>query len=153
MKQYHWLIALVFIIGLGACGTVYNEHQDVTGTLTWKAGEKHTFKALIEDNAPNYNVYINLRHTTALKLKSFDLAISITNPDGTSETKDYPLSIRSSNNELLGGCSGDFCDTETLILQNHKFPATGEYTFSMVAKAEKDIPNMMEIGLVIKKKE
>ncbi|MGB0521643.1 MAG: hypothetical protein ACPGJS_01725 [Flammeovirgaceae bacterium] len=148
MKHYHWLITLLFIITFSACST-YNEHQDVTGIITWKAAEKHTFEVAIEDNTPAYDVLINLRHTPALKLKNFDLKLTITGPDGKAETKDYPLPIRSDSKEMLGSCAGDLCDTETLILAKHQFPEKGTYTFEMTANTEEDIPNMLEIGLII----
>lgn len=149
MKQSQWLIALLFIFTLSAC-EFYNEHQDVTGTVTWKKGEKHTFKVNIEDNSKAYNVLVNLRHTPGLQMKDFDLVLTMSDADGKGEAKDYALPIRGANKEMLGSCAGDLCDTETMILSNYKFPANGIYSFEMVAKTEEDIPNMLEIGLILR---
>ena len=148
MKSYYWLFLALFIFS--ACDH-YNEHQDVTGTVTWKADEKHTFKVGIEKTDVAYNVLINLRHTPGIKLKTFTLSATITGPDGKAETKEYPLPIKNeTSGEMLGSCAGDLCDTETVILANHKFEQAGTYTFEMTAKTEEDIPNMLEIGLVVR---
>ena len=151
MKHYNWIIALFVIIGLSGCKDTYNEHQDVTGTVTWKAGEKHIFKAAIENNTPEYDIFINLRHTPSVAFDNLDLNLKITNPDGKEETKAIALPVKRPNsNEMLGGCSGHLCDTETLIMPKYKFPATGTYTFEMTAKSKEDIPNILEVGLIIR---
>jgi len=151
MKNYQWLMMALFIFMLPSCKDAYSEHQDVTGIVTWKAGEKHTYKVVMETIEPNYDMAINLRHTPKVEVDNFNIMMKQTAPDGTTETKEYTLPMRKPNsNEMLGGCSGDFCDTETVIMENFKFPAKGTYTYEITSKNKEDIGGMLEIGLVIK---
>jgi len=151
MKHYNWLIAFLLFFVLSGCQDTYSEHQPVSKPLTWVVGEKHTFRAQLDNVEPTYDIVINLRHTPDVKFTDFDLVLVTTGPDGKSETKDHLLPVKRPNsNELLGGCSGHYCDTETVIVPNYKFPASGVYTFEMTSKAKEDLLGMIEIGLIIR---
>lgn len=151
MKQLQWLFIALFMLTLSACQDAYSEHQDVKEVLTLTAGEQHIFNATIENVAPAYDILINLRHTPKVTADKIDITIIQTGPDGKTITKEASLPMRKPNsNEMLGGCSGSFCDTETVIISNYKFPAKGTYKFDIKAKNKEAIKGMIEIGLFIR---
>jgi gliding motility-associated lipoprotein GldH len=145
-------IASYVLFGLTGC-EVYREHQGVKH-FQWAKKDVKIFKKGLDKNT-KYDIYIALRHMTAIADDDFKVKMMIKTPAGEGTEKSFVIPIRNpETNEFYGEVAHQLCDTELVVLPSHELPEDGEYTFEISSDMEKDVSvGIMEVGLVIKKAE
>lgn len=154
MKVKHLLIKISIIayvlFGLTAC-EFYREHRGVKH-FQWAKDDVKTYKVSF-DKDTKYDIYIALRHMTAIADDDFKVKMMIKTPAGEGTEKLFVIPIRNpETNEFYGEVAHQLCDTELIVLPSHQFSEDGEYTIEISSDMKKDISvGIMEVGLIIKK--
>jgi gliding motility-associated lipoprotein GldH len=153
MKKISLIFCALFFLVSCNENRIYNEHQDVTGSLTWLKDEKHVFKVNITDISVPYNIIVAVRHHSKASMNAIKITLTTTTPDKKQESKPYTIPLLDPQTGLpLGAAAGDISDKETIVKSNHKFETVGEYTFLIEPQDKtKDIGGIMEVGLVVDK--
>ncbi len=153
MKKISLLICALFFLVSCNENRIHNEHQDVTGSLTWLKDETHTFKVNIEDTSVPYNIIVAIRHHSKIATNDIKITMTMTTPSGEQESKPYTIPLLDPNTGLpLGEAAVDISDKETVVKSNHKFATAGEYTFLIEPQDKtKAIASIMEVGLIVDK--
>jgi len=144
------LISGLLFLFLSSCHAFKEYNEDSFPNHVWASGKEITFKPTIQDITKTYKLTLGLRHVHGVRLNSLSVQVKSISPSGKEETKNYTFEIMDSSNQYKGKCSGDICDVETLISENIKFEASGEYKFIVKHNNPSgNIPGMLGLGLIM----
>jgi gliding motility-associated lipoprotein GldH len=120
----------------------------------WKNGQEIVFNPTIEDISQPYTLAIGIRHVYGIPLNELGIMVTSVSPSGKKHTERFILQLKDSANEHIGSCAGDLCDLEKIINENLKFDEPGPYKFILKHEITgRNIPGIIEVGLIIDKKE
>jgi gliding motility-associated lipoprotein GldH len=132
-------------------GAIIDQHNMVPDH-DWTYLNKFSFNFKIDDEKSLYNVYMNLRVTSSYKYSNMFVLITQTGPDKKAKVKRYELKLANKAGEWLGTGSGNLYNYQLSFLTNYKFPAKGNYTFT-IEQNMRDNPlhEVSDVGLRVEK--
>ncbi len=156
MNKLKFITGLLFVAFLFSCNPnkVFEEHSSNFPNNTWDKANVVKFSPEIKDKNSKYNIYVAFRHHAVFHVREVSVKVEISSPAGVLVEGNYLLSVYDKNNKMLSDCAGDYCDLKTLILPDFQFKETGKYQVKISYSGEiEPLPNAMDAGLVIEKKE
>lgn len=153
MKKIAFFTIIILLITSIGCNEnrIYQKYHKNFTDYQWHKTKTIEFQPQINDTSINYNIFVAFRYIYGFPEETLKIKIEIISPSGKLQNLNNSLIIRKKR-EYQGDCAGDYCDLETLILNNHKFTETGTYKFKITSNEQTDPINfVMEIGIIIDK--
>lgn len=144
---------LIILIGLCSCGkkTIFEKYKKIEN-YTWNGNTIVSFDVNIEDIDKKYDVYITVRHSEVYPFDNLYVGVDIYTPSGDKRSKDYYLEMRNEDRSFKGDVLGDIWDVKVLIMKNVSFNSAGLHKFEISNLMQyTNIPDIMEIGLIVEK--
>ena len=119
---------------------------------TWSYINKIRVPVTIEDEKANYNIYVNLRHTSDYKYSNIFLLIGTQAPGGkmVKERKEFKLALP--DGQWLGKGSGDLYVYQLPYKQKVKFDRKGQYVFEIEQNMrDNPLKEVTDVGLRVEK--
>jgi len=154
MKALKLILFFILMISLSNCKDNYlGETTIITfPEEKWEKSNVLTFTYSISEIGEKYNIYVNLRHTSAFYDKKLKLKVTAISPSGKSETFTEVLNIKNLRGKFKSECIGDYCDLKELIKKKFTFKETGEYKIQVEHLSDREfISNVMRLELIIEK--
>lgn len=152
LRKWGSVLVVLLISGI-ACTTYYSEQEDDFPNKVWEKDRVLTFKPEIRDKSAKYDLYLDFRHVYGFHFSHVRLKLERVAPDGTVNKRTERFQVRKDKETYVGDCSGDICDLRVPLRRGVEFPQEGTYVYRLspsMGKYEK-IPNVMGVGLVLKK--
>ncbi len=121
----------------------------------WIYGNKIKFDVDIQDTQAAYNLYLNVRVTSAYRYSNmFVLVYQSQGPTKKATTTRYELKLASPTGEWLGKGSGSMYSYQIPFKQQYRFPVAGKYHFE-IEQNMRDNPlrSVSDVGLRVEKAE
>jgi gliding motility-associated lipoprotein GldH len=121
----------------------------------WIYGNKIKFDVDIKDAQASYNLYLNVRVTSAYRYSNmFVLVYQSQGPTNKATTTRYELKLASPTGEWLGKGSGSMYSYQIPFKQQFRFPVAGKYHFE-IEQNMRDNPlrSVSDVGLRVEKAE
>lgn len=155
MKKITFPYLLPFILFFVSCNSnrIYDEYKEIPEYI-WHKNYIAPFEIQIPDTNSEYNIYINIRHTSAYQYKNIWLKIFITFPEGEKNNELIELMLAEESGKWLGSGMGDIWDNSILVKERVRFPVSGKYKFEFQQYMRQDrLPFIMDVGIAIEKYE
>ena len=132
--------------------TVYTKNDDNFPQFRWEKGRAVVFEPTIEDVSVPYDIMINFRHVNGFQYADMQIRVVRISPSGEETSKEFDFPVVDGKGDYLSECALDICDLETDFETGAKFEETGKYTYKISHLMPPDpLPNVMEVGLVVRK--
>ncbi len=154
LRIYLSALFLLTIIGTG-CSTYYSDYKEDFPNKVWEKDQVLTFKPKVRDTSAKYDLFLDLRHLYGFHFSDVRIEFKREAPDGSVNTELKRFKVRKDKTTYLGDCSGDICDLRAPVRKGIEFPAQGTYVYRLTPRMGKyeKIPNVMGVGLVLKKRD
>lgn len=150
-----FIIALLFAFtGCSDPKRVMDESISIANH-NWIYGNKIKFDVDIKDAQVSYNLYLNVRVTSAYRYSNmFVLVYQSQGPTKKATTTRYELKLASPTGEWLGKGSGSMYSYQIPFKQQYHFPVAGKYHFE-IEQNMRDNPlrSVSDVGLRVEKSE
>ncbi len=136
-----------------SCGkkNIFEKHETIENS-TWNKNKVITFDVPINNIGKKYNIYIAVRHSEVYPFDNLYVGVDIYTPSGDKRSKDYYLELRNEDRSFKGDVLGDIWDVKVLIMKNASFTKEGVHKFEISNLMQyPNIPDVMEIGLIVEK--
>lgn len=131
--------------------SVYSEFDKNKENNQWLKSDVKTFEFTIDDDVKLYDMIFDFSHVYDYQFASIPIDFVIENPNGKQEKFTIDLMLKDSSGKEIGDCSGDICDLKFKIKEKSKFEK-GNYKVTISNSFKGDyLPNVIGIGLEIKK--
>jgi len=144
------LILTTVIIGCNS-NTVYRQFTKIPGVI-WKKTDKVLYKVTIDEPVNNAAVYLAMRVDDAIQEQYVDVLVSRTTPKGQQQSAKHRMQIKNAKGMHLGDGAANLWDVEQMIEGDIGFNQVGTYTYEVKNLMPKDVVLLVDIGLIIKKK-
>lgn len=132
--------------------TVFDKNDDNFPQFRWEKAREIRFEPTIEDNSVPYDIGLNFRHVNGFQFRDMRVEVVRTSPSGETVAKEFSFAVLDSEDEYLSSCALDICDLQTSFEEGIRFEEAGKYTYNIRHLMPADpLPNVMEVGLVIRK--
>jgi gliding motility-associated lipoprotein GldH len=128
MKKFIFIGGIILILSSCDPDMVYDKYQK-TEKGEWSWADKKVFKVQITDSLSNYNILINIRHTTEYPKSNLFVFITTTAPNGQFMRDTVEMKIANDRGKWLGNGFGDIKLISRIYRKGVKFKYTGEYIF------------------------
>lgn len=129
---------------------VYDNYQKTEGGK-WQWTDKKVFKVPVSDSIRQFNILINIRHTTEYSKSNLFVFITIIGPDGHSMRDTVEIIVADKKGKWSGYGFGDIKLISRLYKKAAAFNHKGEYTFILEQGMRlSDVP-VTDVGLRIEK--
>ncbi len=152
MRKYAYLF-LISAVLLTSCSKrkVFEKYIDIDN-YKWKRANLIKFEVPITDTTTNYDVTLNVRHTSYYAFANILLNVTTTYPAGDMRTKDYNIVLRNDDGTFKGEGAGDIWDLAYPVMTDVTFAQKGTYTFEVQnVMPAIEISDIMDVGLIVKK--
>ena len=126
--KYLAILSLLFFYGCGPTPE-YAENRP-TNPDGW-AEESVVFDITIDDVNPKYELQLLIDHTTTYRYENIYFKIKTTFPDREPREEQLSVNLANKKGQWQGKCSAESCTIKVYLLESFKFPAAGEYSFSL----------------------
>lgn len=147
------LIALSLLL-LTACdqGNFYEENK-VIKNRSWSYDDQQKFSVHISDARPQYDLYINVRHTPNYAFSNLFVLLHQQGPSLKDTAYRYEVKLAELDGKWLGKSAGSMFSQQLMVKENFTFPDTGQYNFAIEQNMrENPLREISDIGLKIVKK-
>lgn len=154
MKQFLGVLAIAALVFLAACdkNRLFEENKSIEGG--WKWAEPVEFAVAIPDTVTPYNVYINIRNTSAYRFANLYLYLTTTFPNGKQSKDTLNCLLADERGKWLGKGAGDLLDNQILIKHNVYFNSKGTYKFKLEQIMRVDpLTEITDVGMRFEKAE
>ncbi|WP_053989973.1 gliding motility lipoprotein GldH [Mangrovimonas sp. TPBH4] len=132
-KNSYWLILLMGVLYLSCdSNQVFDEYQTVPNK--WHKDSVLSFKVTPPDSLNNYNLFVNLRNTSAYKYSNLFLIVEMEYPNGKTSKDTLEYVMAKPNGEFLGTGFSDVKENK-LWYKGYESPfvfdESGEYTINI----------------------
>lgn len=126
------LILILALVVFQSCGPtpVFSELQEVSSE-GWTTMQPLTFDFSVDDVESKYELQLVIAHQTSYRYQNIYFNIITSFPDRPSKEEELSVDLAEKSGKWLGDCSTRECDTKVYLLENFKFPATGNYSFEI----------------------
>lgn len=152
MKKFLWIAPFVFFCACDG-SRVYEDNQDLADRY-WHKNDPVTFTFEITEPDQHYNLYTNIRNSSAYPYHNLYYQYSLTDTLGNQLlTKLQNIDLFDpKSGEPFGAGLGDLFDHQQLIVEDYVFPASGSYSVSFQQYMRTDsLPMILSIGLRVEK--
>ena len=119
---------------------------------TWANTNIPYFEFEIPDTIQRYNMYFNIRHTSAFEYQNLWVFRTMEVPGGQMHRDTLQFILQDDQDRWLGTSSGDIRDGSILINTKFRFPYIGKYKMSFEQAMRVDeLEDVSDIGLKIEK--
>lgn len=116
----------------------------------WLYKDTITFKADIQEIAPKYDVFVNVRHSNEYPNSNLWIKILTTLPDGTKRLDPVNIPMADPTGKWYGQGFGSVLSNEIQIQQNAIFAQKGIYQFQLIQDMRiNPVKELIDIGLKI----
>ena len=150
MKKILPLVVCAIVL-FAACGhsTYYSDIQPIPKER-WKISEPLTFTIDIADSMDYFNMYFNVRNTTAFETQNLYVFMRTTYPDGHSEQDTLEFVLCDKFGKWTGTGQGRIKDNKFLFQPKVRFPNTGAYTFTVTQAMRTDeLKGISDFGITL----
>jgi len=153
MKKVIFLFFISMIILLSCdSGEVYEKHFDIE-RITWNRFDMKTFSIDIKDISSTYDFYVAIRHHTEFPLPYITIRFTMYTPGGEMRTIKQKIVLKDERGQLTGNGMGDLWDVLHPVRKEFQFRETGICTVEVSSAMSKaDLPGIMQVGLIVKKR-
>jgi len=156
MKKYNFVTAISFVVFsvilLSCNNDILTSQIQKLPEEGWKTENKLSYDVEVKDNAPYYNVFLNVRHADSYPFRNVFVFLTTVNPSGKTTIDTLECILANKNGEWQGDGAGDIWDNKIPLKQNLKFPQTGKYTFIFEQGMRVNpLPLIMDFGITIEK--
>lgn len=139
-------LLLFFIVASVMVGcddkTIYSEYHTLP-LSGWDADSILVFNVEIQDTISEYDIIVDVRHTTAYQYQNMWLFVN-------TDTIDFYLADR--RGQWLGSGGGELREMPVLYKQKVRFHTVGTYTYTIrQAMRNKHLSGVRDVGLIIEK--
>lgn len=146
------ILALALLFTSCDSDTVFKKNDDKFPQFRWEKGKEAVFEPEIDDTSLSYDVSINFRHVQGFQFRDLLLTVTRISPSGTEVSRNFDMSVIGVDDDYLSSCALDICDLQADFETGVRFDESGKYTYRIQHRMPLDpLPNVMEIGLVIRK--
>lgn len=151
MKKIFLCLILVAILFSCDKNRVFEKYVAINNH-EWYTNDTVSFKVNIPDSNHLYNIYINVRHTSAYPKMNMWVMIETIFPSGNKVINKVELPILDKGGKPYGEGLGGIWEVRVPIQENAYFPETGNYHFKIQQIMRLDpLPAVMDVGLRLEK--
>ena len=131
MRSNRVFVSLFVLILVSACDSnrVFDEYKSLPNE--WNKDSIVSFNVRPPDSINAYNVFINLRNTSAYKYSNLFLIAATKFPNGKVITDTLEYKMTKPNGEFLGTGFSDLKENKLWYKENVIFKESGEYQFTV----------------------
>jgi len=152
MKQF---TIILFLSGLGmllfhACDstTLSDEFRHISSDgWTWE--EPVVFEVELMDTTSEYNILLQLRHTTDYPMSNLYMFVDVAGPSGQTLRDTVQFFLARPDGEWIGKGTGKSRELRFLYRERTRFPETGNYRFRIEQAMRVQSVPVTEVGLRI----
>lgn len=138
---------LFFLLSACSQNSVYEKNITLNDQL-WLQQQELDFVIHTIDTNRNFDVFINLRHSSNYKYSNLSLIIQEINPKRQKKTYRLELHLAEPDGRWKGVGTGSILSYQALFLKDYHFADTGIYTFSIKQNMNVNpLPGILDIGL------
>ena len=134
MKKFIILSALAaaLVSALSSCDSsgVYDKYYEIP-KLSWHKDSLLTFHVPAEDASQSYNLIIQIRNEISYKYSNLWLFCEFTDTHGAVKRDTFEITLAEPSGRWMGKGNGSIKTLQTVYKRDFRFPAPGEYTFSI----------------------
>jgi len=132
--------------------TIYSKYKKVNNYI-WNYNNSIDFEFKIKDTLSVYNMHFRLRNAGVFPYSNVWIMINGYKPDGQEFiAQRYEFILADDSGKWTGKGLGDIIDNDFLILENIKFPKTGDYKIKVRHDMRiEQLPGIMDVGISVKK--
>lgn len=149
MKQLFPILSVVLFLWLAACDShrIYQQAHDFDEGL-WHKDSIPAFTFRVEDTAPK-NLLLHLRNSIAYPWQNIYLTYYLEDSTGRKlATELINIRLFDSKTGVPRGKGSSIYQHEVTILENHRFAATGSYTFKLAQYMRAlELKEILSVGL------
>lgn len=146
-----WNLLCFLFFTLNSCSenSVYEKNIPIINN-SWSQQQVLEFKPHISNVNQNFDVFLNLRHTSKYKFSNLSLIIQEINPSKEEKTYRLELQLANPDGRWKGIGTGNILSSQIPFLKDHHFVDTGIYTFKVKPNMNiNPIPEILDIGIRI----
>ncbi|MCF8309315.1 MAG: gliding motility lipoprotein GldH [Bacteroidales bacterium] len=130
---------------------IYNQYKSVE-KQGWYKEDTISFTPTVPDTSRQYNLIINLRHTTDYKYRNVYFFTTTHFPNGDINRDTIELRVAKKSGEWIGKGFGTIKTYRQMLLRGIRFDQKGDYVFEFCqAMREDTLRGIEDIGLQIQK--
>lgn len=155
MKKLKYFLTLSAIAALySSCAnpnTVFDENKAIPNR-NWAYTDPLRYDVKIDDAAPLYNIYLNLRVTGYYKYSNIFIIFRRAGHGKKAQATRYEFKLAKPDGEWLGAGSGNLYSYRFVLLKGYKFPENGVYHIE-IEQNMRDNPlrEVSDAGLCVEK--
>lgn len=144
------LFCFLFFILNGCLDNAVYEKNIPTDNLLWDRKQIPHFNIHIDNTNQNFELYLNLRHTSKYKYSNISLIIEEESPKNQVKRYRVELQLADSDGRWKGIGAGRILSSQVPFLNNHHFADTGIYTFKIKQNMPVNpLPEIVDVGIKV----
>jgi gliding motility-associated lipoprotein GldH len=150
MKRLIFLLLPVVL--LTSCGPrkIFEDHIK-TKNLSWNRFDVYEFEVPIENISKGYDLVFALRHITDIPYDKLSINLAFETPIGERRSRDFTVTIRDKEGNLLGDGLGELWDLEKTLWENFQFRETGICKIELRNRMTKlETLGILEVGFIVR---
>ena len=147
------LVAFLSIFFFISCdkSSVYSKFYKNKEDNRWLKSDEKTFEFTIDDDVQLYDAIFDFSHVYDYQFASVPIDFIIENPSNEKEKFTINLKLKDTNGKEIGDCSGDICDLKFKLKHKSKLEKGTYKVIISNSFKENYLPNVIGVGLEIKK--
>ena len=153
IKKQHIIILLIGLISLLSCQSSYYYEESKTITEeAWNENLPISFQFPIIDTLQNYNLYLDIDHTTDYEYQNLYVTINTKYPDAHSVLDTLSFDLANSIGEWNGKCQNEQCKLRVFMAHAIRFETPGTYTIKFTPYSRnKIVKHIQKLSFIIEK--
>lgn len=144
------LFCFLFLILNGCLDNTVYEKNIPTTNLTWDRQQEPQFNIHINDTNQNFDLFLNLRHTSKYKYSNISLIIEKVSPKKQIKRYRIELQLADSDGRWKGIGAGHILSNQVQFLNNYHFTDTGIYTYKIKQNMPiNPLPEIVDVGIKV----
>lgn len=144
------LFCFLFFILSGCLDNTVYEKNIPTTNLLWDRQQEPQFNIHVDDTSQNFDIFLNLRHTSKYKYSNISLIIEEVSPKNQVKRYSVELQLADIDGRWKGIGAGRILSNQVSLLNNYHFADTGIYTFKIKQNMPVNpLPEIMDVGIKV----
>lgn len=142
---------LFFLLSACSQNSIYEKNIAINEQL-WFHRQVPEFEIHTSDTNQNFDIFVNLRHSSNYIYSNLSLIIQEVNPQKVEKTYRLEIQLAESDGRWKGIGTGNILGYQVPFLKDYHFTDTGTYTFKIKQNMNiNPLPDVLDVGIQVVK--
>lgn len=142
---------LFFLLSACSRNSIYEKNIAINEQL-WFHRQVPEFEIHTTDTNRNFDIFVNLRHSSNYKYSNLSLIIQEVNPQKVEKTYRLEIQLAEPDGRWKGIGTGNILSYQVPFLKDYHFTDTGTYTFKIKQNMNiNPLPDVLDVGIQVVK--